>query len=61
MGGTLSLTRESTLMKHVLKPLAVKKAKHAEKPYKLTDGEGLHLLVKSTGKYWRYNYRFEGK
>lgn len=40
---------------------AIKKAKAAETPYKMTDGGGLYLLVKSTGKYWRYNYRFGGK
>ncbi|WP_426104825.1 tyrosine-type recombinase/integrase [Massilia sp. TSP1-1-2] len=28
---------------------------------KLTDGQGLHLLVTAAGKYWRLNYRFNGK
>jgi transposase-like protein len=29
---------------------------------KLSDGEGLYLLVVPTGgRYWRYNYRFNGK
>ena len=28
---------------------------------KHTDGQGLYLLVKATGKYWRMNYRFSGK
>ena len=28
---------------------------------KHTDGQGLYLLVKATGKYWRMNYRFAGK
>lgn len=40
---------------------AIKKAKPTDKPYKLTDGGGLYLLVGSTGKYWRYNYRHLGK
>lgn len=40
---------------------AVRKIKPADKPYKLTDGGGLYLLVNLTGKYWRYNYRFLGK
>jgi integrase len=40
---------------------AVKKAKPQDKAYKLTDGGGLYLLVNSTGKYWRYNYRYLGK
>jgi integrase len=36
----------------------VKAAKPGEKDYKLADGGGLHLLVKTTGgKYWRYKYR----
>jgi integrase len=39
----------------------VKNAKPAEKPYKLADGHGLHLLVQPTGsKFWRYRYRFNG-
>lgn len=28
---------------------------------KHSDGEGMFLLVKSSGKYWRLGYRFEGK
>lgn len=28
---------------------------------KHTDGDGMYLLVKSSGKYWRFNYRFDGK
>jgi integrase len=40
---------------------AIKKAKPTDKPYKLTDGGGLYLLVSATGKYWRYNYRHLGK
>lgn len=28
---------------------------------KHTDGDGLYLLVKAAGKYWRMNYRFLGK
>ncbi|MFC3106914.1 tyrosine-type recombinase/integrase [Undibacterium arcticum] len=36
-------------------------AKPKAKPYKLTDGGGLHLLVKPDGaKYWRMGYRFAG-
>lgn len=44
-----------------LTDIAIKKAKPADKPYKLTVGGGLYLLVNLTGKYWRYNYRFLGK
>jgi hypothetical protein len=40
----------------------ISKAKPAEKPYKLTDGGGLYLLIHPNhGKYWRYDYRFAGK
>ncbi len=28
---------------------------------KHTDGQGMHLLVKAAGKYWRLSYRFDGK
>jgi len=39
----------------------VKNAKPATKPYKLSDGRGLHLLVHPNGnKFWRYRYRFNG-
>lgn len=40
---------------------AIKKAKHSDKPFKLADSGGLYMLVSPTGKYWRYNYRFDGK
>lgn len=39
-----------------------RKLKPAEKPYKVSDEKGLHLLVTpSGGKLWRMKYRFEGK
>src|SRR3712207_918975 len=38
------------------------KAKPADKPFKLTDGHGLYLLVKpSGGRYWRMDYSIGGK
>jgi len=40
---------------------AVKQAKPKPKPYSLSDGGGMYLLVNSTAKYWRYDYRFAGK
>lgn len=41
---------------------AVKAAKGRQKLYKLTDGRGLYLLVlPSGGRYWRMDYRFNGK
>lgn len=40
---------------------AVRQAKPAEKPYKLSDSGGLYLLVNNAGKYWRWKYRYGGK
>ncbi len=41
---------------------AARKAKPAEKAYKLADGAGLHLLVQPTGgKLWQLRYRLDGK
>ena len=40
---------------------AVRKAQRAERPYKLADGGGLHLLVTPAGgKLWRYRYEVKG-
>jgi len=41
----------------------VKAAKLPEgkKQIKLSDGGGLHILVKEKGKYWRMSYRYGGK
>ena len=40
----------------------IKQAKPKSKPYKLTDGGGLHLEVRPTGaKLWRLRYRLAGK
>ena len=45
-----------------LKDTQIKNARPAEKPYKLTDGEGLHIEIKPTGaKLWRLRYRLHGK
>ncbi|MCQ8103549.1 integrase arm-type DNA-binding domain-containing protein [Methylomonas sp. SURF-2] len=42
---------------------AIRNAKPSpDKPYKLQDDKGLYLLVNPNGaKYFRYNYRFDGK
>lgn len=46
----------------VLTVFAIEKAKPGQKPYMLTDGNGLHLLVNPNGsKLWRLRYRFGGK
>lgn len=36
-------------------------AKNAKPTSSISDGGGLYLLVKETGKFWRYNYRMDGK
>jgi len=41
---------------------AVRQAQPRDKDYKLSDGGGLYLLVKTRGtKCWRYDYRYGGK
>jgi integrase len=41
---------------------AINAVKSRDKPYKLTDGLGLYLLVAPTGgRLWRMNYRFLGQ
>ena len=50
----------------MLSDTAVKNAKVKDKPFKLPDEKGLYLLVTPTGeggcgKYWRMDYRYEGK
>lgn len=40
----------------------IKGAKPKDKPYKLTDGDRLYLLVTTAGgKYWKWNFRLDGK
>jgi len=40
----------------------IQNAKPKEKDYKISDGEGMYLLIKKNGsKYWRMKYRFLGK
>src|ERR1039458_7137877 len=39
----------------------IRRSKPGDKPYKLSDGGGLHLMITpSGGKLWRWKYRFEG-
>lgn len=45
-----------------LSDIAIRKAKPANKPLKMTDGGGLYLLLNPTGsRWWRLDYRFAGK
>ena len=46
------------LSRHAL----IRSAKPANRPRKLSDSRGLHLLVTPNGgRYWRFSYRFNGK
>lgn len=46
----------------MLTDVAARKAKGAEKPYKLSDSQGLFLYVQPNGsRLWRMKYRFGGK
>ncbi len=44
-----------------LKDTVIKSVKYEGKTKKLFDGGGLYLLVNKSGKYWRYDYRFQNK
>ncbi|HEU4959617.1 MAG TPA: integrase arm-type DNA-binding domain-containing protein [Sphingomonas sp.] len=45
-----------------LTAIAIRNAKGRAKSYKLTDSDGLYLLVSPAGaRYWRMNYRYLGK
>ncbi|UTV53987.1 Arm DNA-binding domain-containing protein [Burkholderia arboris] len=45
-----------------LTDIQVRNAKASAAPYKLTDDNGMFLLVQPNGaKYWRLSYRFLGK
>ncbi len=49
-------------MPQCLSDAKVRNAKARARPYKVSDGEGLFLLVNPTGsKYWRLKYFFAGK
>ena len=45
----------------MLTDTALKNAKPKDRPYKLTDGRGLYVLVNHSGRYFRFDYRFRGK
>ncbi len=46
----------------MLTVIKIKNAKEKDKQYKLTDGQGLCLLITPNGgKLWRFKYRFGGK
>lgn len=57
--------QESYRQKVAAMPLtdtAIRNAKPADKPQKLADGGGLYLLLNPNGsRWWRFDYRFDGK
>ena len=60
VGGTVGGT-DSTIPQKMLSTLKVKTAKPNGRTYKLADGGGLYLLVRSNGsKLWRYKFRVNG-
>jgi integrase len=49
-------------MRDKLTDTAIRNAKPEPKEFKLSDGAGLHLLVRPNGsKLWRFRYRYDGK
>lgn len=58
----MTFTRRATNPKGQLTDRAAEAAKPRDKDYKLTDGNSLFLLVKTSGtKLWRFKYYFAGK
>jgi hypothetical protein len=61
LGATLG-TPEKVAPKMALTETAIRNAKPSPKPIKLSDDEGIFVLVQpSGGKLWRFKYRFTGK
>ncbi|CAG1021033.1 Prophage integrase IntS [Patescibacteria group bacterium] len=49
-------------MKNALTDTAIRNAKPKDKDYRLSDGQGLYILIKTNGaKWWRFDYSFDGK
>jgi integrase len=45
------------MAKELLQDISIRAAKSKDKDYRLTDGAGLYLLIKTTGaKWWRFDY-----
>lgn len=57
--GIFSHSKRDTVM--LLSDTAIRNAKPTAKPYKLTDGDGMYLLVNQVGRYFRFDYRHDGK
>jgi len=62
VGIRLGCIRKNLQVPTMLTDTAIRKAKPAASPLKLTDGGGMYLLLKPDGgRYWRMNYRYGGK
>lgn len=50
------------MARELLQDITVKSAKPKEKDYRLNDGDGLYLIIKTTGaKWWRFDFTINGK
>ena len=50
------------MAKELLKDVTIRTAKPLDKDYRLNDGEGLYVIIKTNGaKWWRFDYTFSGK
>lgn len=63
VGNSAGNSRSRARVTHMpLTDLQARKAKPAERDYKLADGLGLTLIVRTNGsKLWRFRYRFAGR
>ena len=62
IGGIVSRPQIWCPQKMPLTDIQVRSAKPREKPYKMADGDGLHLLVNPNGsKLWRFKFRVHGR
>jgi hypothetical protein len=48
--------------KALLKDVTIRNAKPEPKNYRLNDGDGLYVIIKTNGaKWWRFDYTIKGK
>ena len=47
------------MAKELLQDITIRSSKPKEKDYRLSDGDGLYILIKTTNaKWWRLDYTF---
>ena len=50
------------MAKELLKDVTIRNAKATDKDYRLNDGDGLYIIIKTNGaKWWRFDYTFKSK